>query len=441
MSRSALSVSDLIQRVNRTLSRQVQHVFVRGELSGVRRASSGHIYFRLKDDKSVLDAAFFRHRAASLDYSLRDGLEVVVQGSLTIFPPQGRIQLVVEELDLVGVGALSIALEKMMNRLSREGLFAPEHKKPLPVFPRRIALITSPTGAALHDLLTVLERRSPSCSILVAACQVQGVAAAPKIVQMIEAVNRQPEVDLIILGRGGGSMEDLWPFNEEIVARAIFASEIPILTGIGHETDFTIADFVADKRAPTPSAAAELAVPEEEEWRLNLQSMEHRLVQRMYRVVEGYALRLSVLRRQLQPPQHKLALQRRQLEHFVRDMEKLIRRRLQQDRLRLKQQVTTMEGHNPLTALAKLRQRWVALSHQLRHGMDSLLQRENHRLARLGQRLNDLSPLTILERGYALAYDESGRVLRDASKVEPGDAIRVRLEKGSLRAEVQATEE
>ncbi len=430
------SVSELIRRVNRTLDRQLQKVAVRGELSGVRRASSGHIYFRLKDDKGVLDAAFFRHKSASLDYTLRDGLEVECKGLLTVFAQQGRFQLVVDELDLVGVGALSIAFERMRNRLRGEGLFAPERKQPLPTFPRRIALITSPTGAALRDLLHVLRRRNPSCSILIAACQVQGVQAAPKIVQMLEAVNRQPDVDLIILGRGGGSIEDLWPFNEEIVARAIVASRIPVLTGIGHETDFSIADFVADKHAPTPSAAAEIAVPEEAEWREALKAKEHRLNQLMRQMLQEHTLTLSILRRQLQPPQHKLEQQRRQLEHYTRDMEKLLRLRLQQEVQRIKQLQGRLEASNPQTTLVQLRQRWVALSHRLRHQMDTSLQQHQHRLARLGQRLNDLSPLTILDRGYALVYDKKEELLRDAADVSPGERIRIQLQKGSIQAEV-----
>ncbi|TNE49495.1 MAG: exodeoxyribonuclease VII large subunit [Deltaproteobacteria bacterium] len=440
MGQSVFSVTEAIRRVNRVLDRQVRHVAVRGELSGVKRASSGHIYFRLKDDDGVLDAAFFRHRAAQLGYPLRDGIEVICRGPLTIFAPQGRIQMVVEDLELVGVGALAIAFERLMSRLAQEGLFNPEHKKPLPDFPRRIALITSPTGAALRDLLHVLQRRNPSCSILIAACQVQGRGASSQIVDRIQAVNAYDDVDLIILGRGGGSIEDLWAFNEEKVARAIYASRIPILTGIGHETDFTISDFVSDKRAPTPSAAAEIAVTEEAEWREQIQEFEMRLTLAVRRIHQEQVLMLQSLRGMLRPPQRHLLQQRRKLESFQKQLEQGVRGRLQQENQRRKQLQHQLETYDPRTRLARYQQHNVALAHRLRHLMERLQQQQRHRLAQLAQRLNDLSPLAVLERGYALAYKEDQRLLRDASEAKVGETLTIRLQKGSVQTRVESTD-
>lgn len=440
MGQAVFSVSEVIQKVNRVLSRQVRHVAVRGELSGVKRASSGHVYFRLKDDNGVLDAALFRHRAAQLDYTLRDGIEVVCRGPLTIYPSQGRIQMVVEELELVGVGALAIAFDRMMSRLAQEGLFLPEHKKPLPAFPRRIALITSPTGAALRDLLHVLQRRNPSCSILIAACQVQGKGAAAQIVDRIRAVNAFDDIDLIILGRGGGSIEDLWAFNEEMVARAIAASNIPILTGIGHETDFTISDFVADKRAPTPSAAAEIAVPEEDEWREQIEEFEMRLTLAVRRIHQSQVLMLQSLQGMLRPPQRQLAKLRRQLEQLKKQLEQRVRSRLSQENQRRRQLQNQLDGYDPRARLARYQQHNVALSHRLHNLMERLQQQQRHKLAQLAQRLNDLSPLAVLERGYALAYKEDRRLLRDANDTEVGESLTIQLQKGSIQARVESKE-
>lgn len=435
--RVVFAVSELIQYVNQIFEHRIQHITVQGELSGVKQATSGHYYLRLKDQQAVLDAVLFRAKAALLDFPLKNGVEVLCRGTLTVYAPQGRMQLVIEEVDLVGVGALAIAFQKLFSRLTQEGLFHPERKKPIPRLPRKIALITSPTGAALRDLLHVIRRRNPSCSLLLATCQVQGIGAAEQIVAMIEMVNRFPEVELIILGRGGGSIEDLWPFNEEIVARAIAASTIPILTGIGHETDFTIADFVADQRAPTPSAAAEIAVPEIHEWHKQIDEFRSRLITQIQHVLKAHRFQLENLQARIRPPQLQAERSRRTLEQ----LQKRLLQNLQQNIQRLQQHQQglqrRLEARSPLALLAEYKNRNVTLFHQLRHHIHVRLQQQHHRLEQLRQRLHDLSPLHVLERGYALVYHNDRQLLRELRQVSPGDTLYIQLQQGQIKVVVQ----
>lgn len=429
-------VSELLQHLNDLLKRQVYEVTVQGELSGVRFPGSGHAYFRLKDEQGVLDAAMFRQQLILLDFSLKDGIEVTCRGTLSIYPPQGRLQLVVQELDLVGVGALSIAYQKLFSRLTQEGLFHPERKKPLPQFPQKIALITSPTGAALHDLKTVIRRRNPACSLLLATCQVQGTGAAEQIASMLEAVNRRWDVDLIILGRGGGSIEDLWAFNEEVVARAIAASRIPVLTGIGHQTDVTIADFVADKRAATPSVAAEIAVPEIAEWHKAIEHLRVRLVAQIQHIHQTHRLQLKRWQTQLRPPQLALERSRRKLEQRKAALLQTLQRKIQQLRAKRQSLFYRLEQRNPTAILLAYRNRITLALHQLQNHASARLRQQRQRLAQLVQRLQDLSPHHVLQRGYALVYRDN-QLVRDIREIQQGELLRIQLAQGTLEVEVR----
>lgn len=389
------SIGDLLYRVKQVCQLQLGWVAVRGEVSNLRVAFSGHMYFRLKDEQGVIDAVMFRAQREDLLFHPEDGMEVVCWGQCAVYEQQGRLQVVVELMERVGRGPLAFMFERLCQRLEAEGLFASEHKQALPAYPQRIALITSSTGAALQDLLEVLGRRAPSCALVLASCQVQGAGAAEAMAEMLSKVNQRDDIDLIILGRGGGALEDLWPFNEEVLARAIFASRIPVLTGIGHETDTTVADLVADKRAPTPSAAAELAVPEEATLLRRLAQYEVRLHQVIEVQLERTRLRLKSLQERLQPPQMVIVQQRSHVTQWQRRLAQAIQTRLMEEKTRL--------------ALA---------------------------VARLEQ----LSPRHVLDRGYAWVLDAEGSVVRKGTALAVGEVLVIQLAGRRVRVRVEAIE-
>lgn len=373
----------------------LQRVWIRGEISNFTHHTSGHMYFTLKDDGARIRAVMFRGQNRSLKFLPGNGMMVVAQGSVSLYEKGGDYQLYVEWMEPAGIGALNLAFEQMKERLNQEGLFDPARKRPLPKLPQKIALITSPTGAAIRDLIQVLRRRRPHLDILVIPAVVQGEEAPDSLVAALRLAGRLRELDLIIIGRGGGSLEELWAFNEESVARAIAASPHPVISAVGHETDFTIADFVADLRAPTPSAAAELAVPDQRElemgvWRLNerLVRAEERYLERNRRTVEQLLLR-PVLNR----PERWIRL--------------------------LQQHLDETEG-------------------QLRRVFPHLLQERQLHLRNLLGKLDALSPLATLSRGYSIARSLPNEdVLMDVSQVQPGDKVAVRLARGEIRCLVQ----
>lgn len=385
--------SDLLYQVKRTCQEHLGWVAVRGELSNFKVPRSGHFYFRIKDSKGALDAVMFRLAQEDLRFLPEDGMEVICWGQCDVYAPQGRLQLIVECMDRVGKGHMATAFEQLKRRLDREGLFALDAKRPLPYWPRKIALVTSATGAAVQDLLHVITRRAPSCSIVLAPCLVQGARAAPDIVRTIKAVESIcHDVDLIILGRGGGSSEDLWPFNEEIVARTIFACSIPILTGIGHETDLTLADAVADAFASTPSAAAERAVPEEHLLLHQWEQGRERLIRGMQHCIQTYRKHLELAEQRLSSPQS---------------------------------QIESKKVH-----IRNLRER-------LQHAMTTVIQNTEHRLAFWAGQLDSLSPLRVLDRGYARVHKEpSGQTVRTVHDLEVGEHVQIQLQKGAFEAEV-----
>ncbi len=391
-----LTVTQLTHQIKDLLEGTFPDVWVVGEISNLTAPQSGHIYFTLKDEQTQVRAVLFRSSQRHLKFTLQHGMSVICRGRVSLYEPRGEYQVIVEYIEPKGVGALQKAYEELKARLEREGLFDLERKRPLPVLPRRIGVVTSPTGAAIRDILRVIRRRHPRVEILIYPVPVQGPEAAPAIAQAIAYFNRERNVDVMIVGRGGGSLEDLWAFNEEVVARAIFSSGIPVISAVGHETDFTIADFVADLRAPTPSAAAEMVVESEEHLRAAVHGLRSRL---------GLALRGD------------LDQARSRLEHAVRLL------------------------GDPRKRTQEYGQRIDELQGRLAYGLRNVLRHGRAHLGSMTAALDHLNPLAILSRGYSVTRREpAGTIIRDAGTVRPGDKIRTQVFKGVILSRVEGTE-
>jgi exodeoxyribonuclease VII large subunit len=404
--RKPLTVSQLTNSIRITLEGRFASVWVEGEISNFKSHSSGHWYFTLKDEGAQLRAKCFRSTNVRIRFRPTDGLHVRARGKLSLYAPRGEYELVVDALDPVGAGALRIAFEQLRDRLQAEGLFARELKRPLPVFPRRVGIVTSPTGAAIRDILNVISRRTRTVHVLFSPARVQGDSAGPDIARAIQFINQYHEralregrttdlVDVLIVGRGGGSTEDLWAFNQEEVARAIRKSVIPVISAVGHETDFTIADFAADFRAPTPSAAAEIVAAREDQICSTLENL------------GGQLLRLS----RFKIVNLRSRVQEKALSHAFDE----VKSRLRNARLRFN---TACES---------------AMETKVQHGRE--------RFALAAASLDALSPLGVLQRGYAIAQDASGKLVRDAASVAIGDEVNVRLAKGRLNTRVEAKDQ
>lgn len=439
---SVFSVSALVGAAKHLLEEGFGTVAVEGEISNLSRPRSGHVYFRLKDDDAVLECALFRREAARVGFPLADGLKVLARGRLSIYPRQGKFQLYVAELEEAGLGALQRAFEALKKRLADEGLFDQALKRPLPRYPRRIGVITSPTGAALRDILNVLARRFPAADVLIYPAQVQGAAAAAQIVKALHTASLRGDCDVLVLARGGGSLEDLWPFNEEAVARAIRASTIPIVAGIGHETDFTISDFAADLRAPTPSAAAEAIVPDAAELIARLAQFQGRFTyawqrgaRERHQALMGLARRLSV-----QHPRRRLQERAQRLDELTTRLGAVPPRLLAAWRARLETLRAELVRRSPAVRVQRLQMQFAQQRKSLVHAERIALERRRNTLRFLASQLHTLGPTQTLARGYAIVFDDSGHVLRDAGRVNAGSRIRARLARGSLAARVEKTE-
>ena len=407
--RKPLTVSQLTNSVRISLESRFPSVWVEGEISNFKDHSSGHWYFTLKDQNAQLRAKCFRSTNTRIRFRPANGLHVRARGRLSVYAPRGEYELVVDALDPVGAGALQIAFEQLRDRLQAEGLFAKELKRPLPVFPRRVGIVTSPTGAAIKDILNVISRRTRTVHVLFSPAKVQGDSAGPSIARAIQLINQHHEralregrtadlVDVLIVGRGGGSTEDLWAFNQEEVARAIRKSIIPVISAVGHDTDFTIADFVADMRAPTPSAAAELVAAHEDQ----LCSA---------------------------------------LDQLGRQMNRLMRFRIVDLRSRVQEQALSHAFDEVKSQLRNARRRFDLASSACSGAMETSVQEARERLGLAAASLDALSPLAVLQRGYAIAQDATGKPLRDAATVNAGDHVAVRLAKGKLNTRVERVEE
>lgn len=391
------SVSELTRRLRGHIENSFFDIWVRGEISTFRKPASGHAYFVLKDSTSQLRSVMFKGAMSKLKFQLKEGMEVLLHGSISVYEARGEYQIVCDTAEPVGVGALQLAFEQLKAKLQAEGLFDPRHKKPLPYLPKRIGIVTSSTGAAVKDILKVFARRFPDRKILIFPASVQGEKAAPEIVAAIQKAEKwnvlypDDKIDVLIVGRGGGSIEDLWPFNEEIVARALYTCEIPTISAVGHEIDFTISDFVADLRAPTPSAAAEIAVPKKEE---------------LERMVSHQKIRLS----------------------------SLMNRQLAQVKLHL--------GHlssrlvDPRQRISQVKEKFNLLTLKLKTAMKNSLVLKRQRLESHIHMLNTLSPLQVIGRGFTLTTQENGTIIRSVKEIKAGDTLITRLSDGEIQSKV-----
>jgi len=440
--RKIWSVSELTGRIRDLLAAEFADIWVEGEISNCHAAQSGHLYFTLKDAKAQVRCVCFRNQARLLKFRPEDGLHVTVRGSVGVYEPRGEYQVYVEYIEPVGMGALQLAFEQLKKRLEAEGLFDAARKKPLPVLPRRIGLVTSPRGAAVRDVLRILLRRFPNVHLILYPVRVQGEGAAGDIVEALGYFHRQKMVDVIILARGGGSLEDLWAFNEEAVARAIAAGTIPIISGVGHETDFTIADFVADVRASTPSAAAEVVVRTRQEFDQHVAQLQQKMLQQMRYLLLECRHRLQELAAHLgfRRVEDLLRLYRQQADEFIGRLALALQGRLERARRRFTVAETRIAAFDLRARIAALRVRLEQRSGDLRVRVERFLVLKRQRMERLRLQLDERSPLRVLERGYAIVYDAAGNVVRAAEQVAIGDEVAVQLARGRLAAEVKKKE-
>ena len=439
--REVYSVTRVNREVRALLERGLGVLWVEGELSNLSQPASGHWYFSLKDREAQLRCAMFRMQNSLVGFTPRAGTQVLVRGRISVYEARGDYQLIVEHLEEAGIGALKREFERLKAKLAAEGLFALERKRSLPRFPQRIGVITSPSGAALRDILHILARRFPPARVLVYPTAVQGAAAAPALVAALQTASARAECQVLILARGGGSLEDLWAFNDERVARAIGACRLPVVSGVGHEIDFTIADLVADARAPTPSGAAELVVPERSACLEVLARGAQRLSAGMHRElrVNGARLENTARRLQLAHPGVRLQQQMQRLDELGQRLSGAAHTGLHRDQMRLAHSITALVRRSPDRLVREYRARHQGAGARLEHAAGECLSRAQHRLALAQRALNAVSPLATLTRGFAIVTRATGgRLLTDAAAVAPGEEIEARLARGSLSARVTA---
>ncbi|EKD70318.1 MAG: hypothetical protein ACD_46C00570G0002 [uncultured bacterium] len=436
------TVSQLNNEVKFILEDTFPFVWVEGEISNFAAPHSGHFYFSLKDSSAQVRCAMFRSNHRHLNFSPKDGLHVLAKARVSLYENRGEYQLIVEALEERGEGKLRRAFEVLKKKLDTAGLFSAAHKKSIPSHPNQIGVITSPTGAAIRDILTVLKRRYPCVPVIIYPTLVQGNTAAPTIAAAIETANRRNECDVLILARGGGSLEDLWPFNEEIVAHAIFNSHLPMISGIGHEVDFTIADFVADVRAPTPSAAAEIAAPDAAEISQKLNRQESRLVRLIQNKLLSVKQHLDWSQKHLlqQHPKRKLLEKVQQLDFYELTLTKLQQQYLNKLCVRTQEYATTLLFLSPTQKITSTQNQTQLLNQQLKNLISIQLDHSKNSMTTLAAKLNTLSPLATLQRGYTIASDKNQHILRDANEVNIGDKIHLQLAKGKLDCVVEKLE-
>jgi len=430
-----ISVSELNRIAREALERNLPLLWVAGEISNFKRYDSGHCYFTLKDAQAQVDCVMFRHRAQLQGWPPRDGMQVEVRALPTLYEARGKFQLNVEVMRRAGLGALYEAFERLKAKLGREGLFDPAPQRPLPRFPRAIGIVTSLQAAALRDVLTTLRRRMPRLPIVVYPAPVQGEGAAERLAAAIALAGERRECDVLIVCRGGGSIEDLWAFNEEFVARAILACSIPVVSGIGHETDFTIADFVADVRAPTPTGAAELASPGRQELMKQLVFIAHRLLRNAVRELESRMQRVDYLSRRLVHPGERIRNQLAELRHLATRLAGGWERMLEDRGWRLREAGLRLAACTP--GVAEFRRNCTELARRLRDGARRRLGTAATLLARLEAHLRHLNPQSVLERGYSITENRQGSIVRDAAQLAAGEELRITFSKGWAEADVK----
>ncbi|MCW2267910.1 exodeoxyribonuclease VII large subunit [Pseudomonas sp. JUb96] len=436
LDREVLTVSQLNGRARVLLEDVFRNVWVEGEISNLARPASGHVYFTLKDSGAQVRCALFRQNAARVRQALRDGLAVKVRGKVSLFEGRGDYQLILDTVEPAGDGALRLAFEALKEKLGAEGLFSAENKVALPAHPQRIGIVSSPTGAVIRDIISVFRRRAPQVELTLIPTAVQGREAINQIVRALQLADSRG-FDALILARGGGSLEDLWCFNEEAVARAIAACVTPIVSAVGHETDVSISDFVADVRAPTPSAAAELLAPDSSDLQRRIDSLKRRLLLRIQSRLAHDRLRLDSLTRRLRHPGERLRQQAQRLDDLDMRLRRAFEQRLNQRRERLARLDTRLAAQHPGRTLALLKQRLDSLAERLPRAMRETLKDRRQRLQAQVQTLHVVSPLATLGRGYSILLDERGQAIRNAEQTRNGQRLTARLGDGELQVRVE----
>jgi exodeoxyribonuclease VII large subunit len=429
-----LSVSDVNRAVKNTLENGFKLIWMKGELSNFKPHTSGHWYFSLKDPKAQISAVMFKGFNQGIKFRPRDGMEVIVRGKITVYEPRGNYQMFCEMMEPVGAGALQMAFEQLKKKLELEGLFAKERKRPLPLLPRHVAVVTSPTGAAIRDILNVLHRRFKGLRVTVVPTVVQGEAAAPKIVEALQLANRMNDVDVIICGRGGGSVEDMWCFNDERVARAIAASRVPLISAVGHEIDFTIADFVADLRAPTPSAAAELVSRNAQEICETINLNKKRLWRVWTHKEQLLKQRVHQLSKRLVDPKRRLQDLALRCDELTQRLEAGTLRYFERRAQAIKLLLTRLPS--PRETVLRLGQEISMLRTQVHAHVMRMLELRKSDLGRFAGMLDSLSPLKVVERGYSITRKE-GKLIKASSQLKAGDAVELQFAKGKAEAKIE----
>ncbi len=438
------SITELTSNIRQKLERNFDNIWVEGEVSNLKTPPSGHIYFTLKDKSSQIRVIIFKGRIRHLKFRLQDGMQLLAKGNITVYEKRGEYQLLAEYAEPKGIGALQIAFEQLKRRLAAEGLFDEAHKKPLPALPGCIGLVTSPTGAAIRDILQIIDRRFPNVRIIINPVRVQGAGGAQEIARAIAELNELPEVDILIVGRGGGSLEDLWCFNEELVARAIYNSRLPVISAVGHEIDYTIADFVADLRAPTPSAAAELVVANKEALTDRLRSLTIRLTQGISRRLENYKNRHQFILQSnaFADPGQSIREYQQQLDELVLSMRKDMAYMFQQTKQQLNYLEQRLKASHPAQQIENFSRQLSQTSKKLRLVYTYFIENRRAKLqAKMGS-LDALSPLAILKRGYSICRRLPDlEVLTQADKATLKEQVAVKLYRGSLICRVEDIDE
>ncbi len=438
--RDIYTVSRLNREVRSILEGSFPLIWLEGEISNLARPGSGHWYFTLKDEAAQVRCAMFRNRNMLVKNRPENGMQVLVRARIGLYEARGEYQIIIEHMEDAGEGTLRREFEQLKNKLQQAGLFDTEHKQNLPTLPRRIGIITSPTGAVVHDIMTTLKRRFTGIPVVIYPVPVQGEGAAEKIAAMIRLAARRNECDVLLLARGGGSLEDLWAFNKEVVARAIFDCPIPIVSAVGHETDVTIADFVADQRAPTPTAAAELVSPDQSSSRSRLAQLGRRLQNTMQNHLLQHAQQLNNLNSRLPSPLRNIETGLQRLDELEYRRNQAMQHLLRHHRSHIRMLFERLQQFSPLQRLQQFRLRNDALGRRLTANMKFRLQRHAQQIQHLAHSLDTVSPLATLSRGYAIVTDETNeRVIRSCVEVKTGDTIHIRLAKGRLTSKVTQT--
>ena len=440
-----LTVTALTSYIKRNmdLDTQLQEVWLRGEISNFKHHSRGHMYMTIKDEQSRIQAVMFAGNNRFLRFYPEDGMKVLIRGNISVYEPAGQYQLYITDMEPDGIGALYLAFEQLKEKLEKKGYFAPERKKPIPAFPERIGIITSPTGAAVRDIITTIKRRYPLVDLVIIPVPVQGEWAAESIARAIEFANRIGGFDTLIVGRGGGSMEELWSFNEEIVATAIYNSKIPVISAVGHDTDTTISDFVADLRAPTPTGAAELAVPSQEELKQNIIQLEQRMNRQIQQMVTAESKRLEALVNSyaFRYPKELLKQKEQQLDQRLEALGRSMEWKVQQSSVALQSLLKRLILQHPQEQISQAQKKLNEMSSASGRYMKRIIEKNERDLVNLMDKLSLVNPLEIMKRGFALPYDERGRLIKSVKEVKEEGSLSVKFLDGVVETKVLTIKE